>query len=173
MSYVTTGLLDSMLDLPVSLPLTDLYPSEWLIAATISISTPRAFTVRWLQAHLVVMQDPSTVEGAVILPNSSGTCDIPVQVPNLITPNLGLAWLGLYRNFDPLKLPVFQAAQEAVLQVGEVSSVLPVFATRSLTPTTYAAPGAYSFVIVNNTDNRLLRVAVTGQVRVNLGFSGG
>lgn len=171
MSYVTTKVLDSLIDLPVSLPLTDLYPNEWLVVSTISIAAPRAFTVRWLQVHLVQILDPSLVEGAVIYPNSSGTCDIPSQVPSIITPGMGLAWLGLYRNFDPMKLPSFQAAQEAVVQVGDAATVPPIYAARSLTPVTFAADGAYSFVIVNNTSNRMLRLAVTGQARLNLGFS--
>lgn len=171
MAYVTTSILDSVLDLPVSLPLTDLYPDEWLIVSTVSIASPRAFTVRWLQVHLVQLVDPSLQEGSVILPNSAGTCDIPSQVPVIVTPNQGLAWLGLYRNFDPMKLPSFQAAQEAVLQIGDATTVPPIYVARSLTPTTYAAAGSYSFVIVNNTSNRMLRLAVTGQVRLNLGFS--
>lgn len=169
--YVTSSQLDSIIDLPVSLPLTDLAPTEWLVVSTVSIATPRAFTVRWVQVYLAQMVDPSLAEGAVILPNSSGTCDIPTQVPEIVTPGLGLAWLGLYRNFDPLRLPVFQAAQEAVVQIGDANSVPPVIAIRSLNPITYAAAGSYSFVIVNNTTNRLLKLAVTGQVRVNLGFS--
>jgi len=169
MPYVTTTQLDNILDLPVSLPMTDLYPKEWLVVSTVSISAPRSFTARWVQIHLIESVDP---DSSTILPNSSGTCDIPVQTPIISTPGLGLAWLGLYRNFDPLKLPTFQAAQEALIQIGTSTSVPPLLAARSLTPTTYTADGAYSWVIVNNTDNRLLRLSVTGQVRVNLGFNG-
>lgn len=171
MSYVTTQILDSILDLPVSLPLTDLYPNEWLVVSTVSIASPRAFTLRWLQVHLVKLVNPAIEEGAPIYPNSSGVCEIPSMVPNIVTPGYGLAWLGLYKDFDPLKLPSFQAAQEAVLQVGDTTTEPPVYVARSTTPTTYAAAGSYSFVVVNNTDNRMLRLAVTGQVRLNLGFS--
>ncbi len=175
MPYLTQRQLDSTVDLPVSLPITDLYPEEWLVISTAQISAPQTLTLRWLQAWILTADDPAAVsssDGSVtVRADSDGNCVFPPQAPELITPGLGLAFVGLYRGFDPLRSPAFQAAQEAPLLIGGITSVPPVSAIRDLTPVTYAASGAYSFVICNNTANRLLRVVVNGQLRAGLGLN--
>lgn len=175
MPYITQSQLDAIVDLPVSLPIADLYPEEWLVVSTAKITTPQTLTLRWLQAWILTADDPavvSSVDGSVtVQADSSGLCTFPPQAPELITTGLGLAFIGLYRDFDPLRSPAFQAAQEAPLVIGNATSNAPVSAIRSLTPVTYSADGAYSFVICNNTSNRLLRVVVSGQLRASLGLA--
>jgi hypothetical protein len=175
MPYVTQSQLDSTVDLPVSLPIADLYPEEWLVISTAKIAVPQTLTLRWLQAWILTADDPaviSSVDGSVtVQADSSGLCTFPPQAPELVTEGLGLAFVGLYRDFDPLRSPAFQAAQETPLILGGVTSVAPVDAVRPLDPVTHTAAGAYSFVICNNTSNRLLRVVVNGQLRASLGLT--
>lgn len=175
MPYLTLAHLDAIVDLPVSLPLTDLFPQEWLVISTVQIDTPQTLTLRWLQAFILTAQDPavvSSVDGSVTLTaDSSGQVTLPPQTPQLVTPGLGLAFVGLYRDFNPLNSPAFQAAQESPLVLGDATAVAPVTAVRSLDPIVFSAAGAYSFVICNNTSNRLLRAVVNGQLRASLGFT--
>ena len=175
MPYLTQNHLDAIVPLPVSLPLTDLYPEEWLVVSTVQIDTPQTLTLRWLQAFIVTSQDPDVInstDGSVTLTaDSDGQVTLPPQTPVLTTAGLGLAFVGLYRNFNPLNSPAFQAAQESPLVLGDATAVAPIAAVRSLDPTIFSAAGAYSFVICNNTTNRLLRVVVNGQIRASLGFT--
>jgi hypothetical protein len=171
-AYVTQDQLDAQLDLPVQLSLTDLPANQWLIVATFRLDSPQAFVLRWLQLHLIeLVPVDSTGNTLVVLPDAQGNCVFPATGPQLVTAGLGLVYLGLYRAFDPLKQPSFQAAQEAPLFIDYNPALLPpLYAIRSLEPTTYASPGVYSFVVVNNTTNQLARVSVEGQVRLNLAF---
>ena len=173
MGYLTQDQLDQQLDLPVELPLTDLPANQWLVVSSFRLDTPQAFTLRWLQLHLIAMQAvDSTGSVVVVTPDAQGNCVFPPQGPNLVVPGLGLCYVALYRAFDPGKQPSFQAAQEAPLFIDYVAGqVPPLYAVRSLAPTTYASAGVYSFVVVNNTDNQLESLAVSGQVRLNLSFS--
>jgi len=175
MPYLTQDHLNAIVDLPVSLPLADLYPKEWLVISTVQISTPQALTLRWLQAFIITSQDPSIVsstDGSVTLTaDADGSVTLPPQTPQLVTAGLGLAFVGLYREFNPLNSPAFQAAQESPLVLGDATSAVPVAAIRPLDPVVFSAAGAYSFVICNNTSNRLLRTVVNGQIRASLGFT--
>ncbi len=175
MPYLTQNHLDAIVPLPVSLPLTDLYPKEWLVISTVQIATPQTLTLRWLQAFIVTSQDPEVVNSAdgsiTLTPDSSGQVTLPPQTPQLTTAGLGLAFVGLYRNFNSLNSPAFQAAQESPLILGDATSVVPVSAIRPTDPVIFSAAGAYSFVVCNNTSNRLLRIVVNGQIRASLGFT--
>lgn len=174
MPYLTEAQLNAIVDLPVSLPITDLHPQEWLVISSAVISASQTLTLRWLQGYILSADDPAAIntsDGSVIVtPDSTGQCIFPPQAPQLIIPNLGIAFIGLYRNFLPLTSPAFQSPQEQLLLIGDVNSVAPMDAIRSLTPTSFSTAGTYSFVICNNTSNRLLRVVVNGAIRANLGF---
>ena len=172
MGYLTQDQLDQQLDLPVQLPLTDLQASQWLIISTFEITSPQAFTLRWLQLQLTAMSAVDSTGGTVVVtPDASGNCVFPAQGPSLVVPTLGLVYVGLYSALDPLQQPSFQAAQEAPLYIPYNAALLPPqYAVRSLKPTIYASAGIYSFVVVNNTTNQLQSVSVSGQVRVNLAF---
>src|SRR4051812_19540379 len=127
MPYLTQQYFDSINDLPVALPITDLYPEEWLIISTHLIDTPQTLTLRWLQAFILSATDPSVIsstDGSVLLtPNSDGQVVLPPQSPELVTSGLGLAFVGLYKEFNSLNSPAFQAAQESPLVIGDTTSV--------------------------------------------------
>lgn len=170
MGYITTEQLRRVIDLPVSLPLTTLEPNEWLVISSVTIVQPEVIELRWLQASILILANTDgTINTAVTTPTADGTCVFLGGGATLATPSLGLAFVGLYRQFDPLKQPSSQAAQEAPLVVGDADSAPPVTAVRTLAPATFVDAGTYSFVVVNNTTDRQVSIAVTGQVRVNLG----
>jgi hypothetical protein len=126
--------------------------------------------LRWLQAEILVMSDPTSGASTITsTPTADGSCVFLGIGATLSTPNMGLAFVGLYRGFDPLKQPAAQAAQEAPLVVGDANTLPPVTAVRTTTATTYVDPGTYSFVVVNNTTDRKISICVTGQVRLNFG----
>jgi hypothetical protein len=170
MSFITSEQLQRIIDLPVSLPLTTLDPSEWLVISSVTLVSPERMILKWLQSEILILADIyGTVNTATSSPNADGQCVFLGGGATLNTPSLGLAFIGLYRDFDPLKQPSSQAAQEAPLVVGTSSSLPPIAGVRATTPTTYTDPGTYSFVVVNNTSDRKVSIAVTGQVRVDLG----
>lgn len=170
MSFITSDQLQRLIDLPVSLPLTTLDPSEWLVISSVTLVSPERMVLRWLQADILILADASgTVNTTTSQPNADGQCVFLGGGATLNTPSLGLAFIGLYRDFDPLKQPVSQAAQEAPIIIGTSDSLPPIAAVRPLTAATYTDPGTYSFVVTNNTSDRKVSIAITGQVRVDLG----
>lgn len=169
--YLTQSRLDSLLDLPISLPLTEIAPNEWIIISTIQVNTPQAFTYQFMQVSLssVLNQDVG-VDSLSGGPSLNGLYPFP-GIPTYVVPNLGLAFVGLYRSFDALTAPASQAAQEAPTVLLAQNNTLPVYTSRVATPATYPTPGAYSVVVCNNTANCTLRLTVLGQLRLDLGLT--
>lgn len=170
MAYVTSAQLQSLIPLPVSLPLTELEPEQWLVVSSTLIQSGQSFSLTWLQASCLSLA--STTSGADTLntaPTADGICVFPSGNATLITPGFGLAYVGLYYNFNALVSPNAQAAQENPLIIGAANSIPPVTAVRGTTPAIYSAAGPYSFVICNNTSDTSLRLTVSGQYVVSLG----
>lgn len=168
MAFLTQEDLDNRLDLPVSQPTTLVEAEDWIVVATIRLMTPMQFTLSWLQLQLIEVINPYTSGAVVVEPDSNGLCVFPASDITLTNADYGLAYLALYRGFVPSVNPTIQPAQEPPLVVGDVIGTAPAIAVRSLEPTIYATEGIYSFVLVNNTTNRNLRLTANGQVVVNL-----
>jgi len=173
-TYLTQAQLDATVDLPISLPLADLYPEEWIILSTHQIQSGQALTLRWMQSWVFTADDPTltrTTDGQLVLKvEAAGDVVIPPQTPQLLIDGLGLGFIGIYRDFNPLQAPSAQAAQEAPLVLGSSASIAPFSAERNpASPLVLTDPGAYSCVLSNNTSNRLLRVVVNGVFRASLG----
>jgi hypothetical protein len=168
MAFLTEQELDNQLDLPVSAPTILVEPQRWVIISSVMVAAPSQLVLRQLQLQLVEVIDPYTSGSVVVSPNSAGLCVFPPSDITLDNPDYGLAYLGLYLGFVPPILPSAQALQEPPLVVGGVDTVAPAITARDTAPTVYATPGVYSFVLVNNTQNRGLKLTVNGQVRVVL-----
>jgi hypothetical protein len=170
MAYVTDQQLSSLIHLPVCMPLTEIGPENWLVISSTLIQQGQSFTLRWLQMNLLSLAVPSTgADTLTTAPTADGICVFPSGNASLITPGYGLAYIGLYLNFNALVSPAIQAAQEAPLILGDAATLPPANAVRSTTLATYAAPGPYSFVLVNNTTDSSLRITVGGQIIFSLG----
>jgi len=168
-SYATTDDLDSRVDVAVALPITDLPADTWLVVSTVKIDTPQTLTYRLAQLHILGAIGVSGAQlGQAVLPNADGLCVFPTA-PGEVNGGLGLCWLGVYQGFDPTSPPVAQTLSEPTVSVPYAQTiVLPASADRGVVPIVLSAPGTYSFVLYNNTTNYTLRVAVAGQVRVNV-----
>lgn len=168
MSFLTDLELDNQVDLPVSAPTILVEQQRWVIVASIKIAAPMQLVLRLLQLQLVEVVNPYTDGSVVISPNDQGLCVFPPSDISLDNPDYGLGYLGLYRGFIPSVAPSSQSLQEPPLVVGGVNATAAAIAARSIDPTTYATEGVYSFVLVNNTQNRKLKLTVNGQVRMLL-----
>jgi hypothetical protein len=170
MSYVTSTQYESLIPLPVSLPLTEIEPEQWLVVSSTVLSSAQSFTLTWLQMNLLSFLDNSTTADTASISPVDGVCVFPTSDATLVTPGYGLAYVGLYYNFNALVSPNTQAAQENPLIIGSATTnTPPLYAARSTTPATYSAAGPYSFVICNNTTTWSLRLTVTGQIVMSLG----
>jgi hypothetical protein len=141
-----------------------------VVVSSTLLQPNQSLTLRWLQMALLSLANPST--GADTLqttPTADGVCVFPGANANLITAGYGLCYLGLYLNFNALVSPAGQAAQEVPLILGDATTLPPLSAVRPTNPSVYAAPGAYSFVLTNNTTDTALRLTVGGQVVLSLG----
>ena len=170
-AYVTQSRLDSLLDLPISLPETSLQPNDWIIISTLAITSPQSLTLQLLQVNISsVLNQDTGLDSLSSGPSVGGLYPFP-GLPTYVTSGLGLAYIGLYQGFDSLTVPSSQAAQESPVLVLNQNSTLPIEAARSTVPAVYTAAGSYSVVLTNNTSNCVLRVSVLGQFRLDLGTS--
>jgi hypothetical protein len=168
MSFLTDLELDNQIDLPVSAPTIMVEQQRWVIVASMKVTAPMQLVLRLLQLQLVEVVNPYTDGSVVVTPNEQGLCVFPPSDIVLDNPDYGLAYLGLYRGFIPPVAPGSQPVQEPPLIVGGVNAVAPAISVRDMAPTTYATDGVYSFVLVNNTQNRKLKLTVNGQIRMLL-----
>ena len=168
MSFLTDEQLDNQVDLPVSAPTVLVDQQKWIVVASLRLDAPMHLVLRWLHLQIVEVINPFADGTLIISPNAQGLCVFPSSDIILDNPDYGLAYLGLYRGFQPPVLPSIQPLQEPPLVVGGVNAVAPAIAARDTAPTIYSTAGVYSFVLVNNTQNRRLKLTVNGQTRVVL-----
>lgn len=157
MGYLTESKLASVLDMPVTLPATDLQMGDWLILSTIKVIEPQQLTYRWLDLQIL-----------------SATVDVDdITANNLIFGNLGLVYVALRRNYAS-----GSPGETGALDVLTISDVELI--SRDFTDIlTFVTPGNYSWIIANNcqpsssstisTSTSIdFRVSVTGQARLDL-----
>ena len=157
MSYLTEQQLSNTIDLPVSLPATDLMTGDWLVLGTVNIVAPMQLTYRFASVQLI-----------------SSTVDVSqIDVTNQIYGNLGLVFLTLQPNYVNGS-PGAAGALDAL-----VAPALGIYERNSAAPVTITTPGSYSWIIANNMQPSStsvipastpinFRVLVTGSVRLEL-----
>lgn len=159
MAYLTEQKLSNVLDVPISLPATDLRQGDWVVVATTKVVLPMRLTYR--VANLQVLT--SSVDTASI---TNG---------NKIYGNLGLVYLAMRLNYGSGS-PGAAGGLDALVANG-----LGVYSRDVTTSVEVIAPGVYSWIVANNmqpsTDtvpaistSTLIdfRVAVMGSVRLEL-----
>lgn len=156
MAYLTESKLQNVIDMPVSLPTTEIKQGDWLVIASVKIATPQRLRMRFLNLKLV-----------------SAAVDIAdINSTNKVFGNLGLAYVALRRDYQSGN-PGEAGALE-VLQIEDLGLV-----ERVSTESIYATAGVYSWIIANNmqpsdtsdvpTSTEInFRLAATGQVRLEL-----
>jgi hypothetical protein len=134
--YLTEKRHRSIVNLPVSLPETELRRGRYLTCAQINLALGQTLRVRCLNLHLISVLTASVV-------------------PQIFNTALGLASAGLY--LTPMM------CSSALLLTAQAPGVT---ALNSFTYWDFSTPGLYSFVVSNNCSNADLSVALTGAVQL-------
>lgn len=157
MGYLTESAISNVLDMPVSLPATELQMGDWLIVSTVKVIEPQELTFRWLDLQII-----------------SSTVDVDdITAANLIFGNLGFVYVALRRDYtsgSPGETGALDVliADDIELVSRDFSDIL-----------SFVTPGTYSWIIANNCQPSSsstistsvsidFRVAVTGQARLEL-----
>jgi len=161
MAYLTEARLDSVMDIPISLPSTTLQQGDWLVVGSIQILAPMTLTYRFANLDLI----NSTVDATQI------------RSVNQIFGNLGLVYLSLWLNYSSGSSPGAAGALDVL-----IAPTLGTFQRDLTKVVTLNTPGVYSWLIANNCQpssdpSSLLdpslsidfTVTITGQVRLDLG----
>lgn len=163
--------LESIVDLPVSLPMTLVRADDWLVVASVKLVAGQTLT--FSQMNLTVI-DAS--QAGVVLPLGNQCNQFNIK---LINNSYGIAYIGIAKDYSSSTDP------STVTWVGSASDVISASSVGVYTRSASAPaleitePGDYSFVVVNNcatntssttTDiyNVDLRLVVSAQVRLTL-----
>ena len=172
MALLTEQKVARTLDIPVSLPATELKMGDWLVVASIKVKEPMRLTYWYLTFQM--------------LASSVDTRDI-IEA-NKISPALDLAFIGLYRDYTsghPSATPALDVVRiresgASTLDCIPITDTLGQFITvRSSPVLTFTTPGIYSFIVANNmqassasaiptTTSIDFQLSVTGQIRLEL-----
>jgi len=168
---LTTQSLQGLIDLPVSMPLTLVRSSDWLVVASFKLQQGQTLTYRQLALSLL----DASISG-VSLPLANQCNQFNVQ---LVNNSYGLAYIGIAKGYSVNTDPA------SVTWVGTAADVVSATSvglyTRPLTalPLVISDPGDYSFVLVNNCATNLtsnpstnltnidMKLVVTGQIRLS------
>ena len=134
--------LNSVIDLPISMPTTFIHSSDWLIVASFSLLEGQ--TLIYKEMNLTVLK--ASIDGVdLALGNQCNQFNI-----NLVNNSYGIAYVGIAKDFSSTTDP------QSVTWVGSASDVISASSigiyTRSSSATQFeiTEPGNYSVVIVNN-----------------------
>lgn len=152
MAYLTDSEVEDKIDLPVSLPLTEIYPGDWLIVSSVKVSelTPVRLSIRFLQIQLMALSDGTNTSAA------GQKCGAQSLT--------GSVRIGLYKDY----LNVSQTPSGPLLEV--VASGVPaqiVSRDLSLEPAIFTEPGVYSVIVVGDPEY-LAKVSAVGMIRMDL-----
>jgi len=172
MAFLTEAKVAKTLDIPVNLPATEVKQGDWLIVATIKISSPMKLTYQFMTLQML----SSSVDTSLIVAG------------NKVSPSLDLAFIGLYRNYlsghpgtqpalDVVKIRETDNSQLDCIPITDISGQ---FITVRFAPlVTYATAGVYSFIVANNMQSSAtstiplttsidFKLCATGQIRLEL-----
>jgi hypothetical protein len=149
MAFITDDEINNLIDIPIQLPLTQLFPGAWIVLGTyeIPIDVPSSLTLRWMQMSLLETSDGTTTYTA-----SNGCGGFTAS-----------ATLGIYLNYTDIN----QAPTGAVVELG-LSGPAPTTASRdlALAPYTTSTPGLYTVVLIAD-PTYYTKLTVNGALRAN------
>ena len=160
MSFLTERKLANTLDIPVSLPATEIKMGDWLVIATIRLTAPSRLTYRMLNLNFI-----------------SSTLDLTeIDTRNKINANGGLCYVGFYANYVS-----GNPSTSTALDMLTATSFGVV--ARTANPIVLTTAATYSWIAVNNVqwnsavssltveDSADFRLSATGQCRLELDLS--
>lgn len=156
MGYLTENKLNGTLDIPVSLPVTELRMGDWVVIATIKLVTPMKLRFQYLNINLV----------------ASSVTIADISSLNRIWGNLDLCYVALRRDYV-----TGNPGESGALDTVRVSAL--GVTTRSTAAIEFTEPGTYSWIVANNmqpaddvaipaTSSIDFRLSVAGQARIYL-----
>lgn len=156
MPYLTSSILDNTLDIPLSMPATEIRMGDWLVMATVKLVAPYKLTYDYVTLSLL----NSSVDESLIA-NS-----------NRISGNLGLVYLALRKDYTGGS-PGASGAKD-IFGLSASGSY-----QRPGEPLVLTEEGTYSWIVANNMQASSsstipaatsidFRIAVTGIVRQEL-----
>jgi hypothetical protein len=163
MPYLTESKLARRHSIPVSLSLTLLKKTDWILLSTVRLTSTMSLSYRFLQLQLVDI----TIEGTTASEAEGGLLCLVTQ-PTLINPSLGIAYVAIYQDYnvktDPKDL-TFVGTQHDIVIIEDTG-----IAARDISQPELILEDAasYSYILVNNTSNADLRLAVNGEATVNV-----
>jgi hypothetical protein len=162
MALLTEDRLANIIDIPVSLPATQLLPGAYVLVGSIEVISPQTLAVRELQLQI------ANIEAA----------------PTDINPDFlagSLACLLIIAGFAPDTAPNVQAYSLLLAAPTDFNTALTtaapiIVAVDPAKPIVLSNPGVYSIIVLNNSNSTVtaapipgtLDVAVTGAVTIDL-----
>lgn len=144
--------------MPVSIPLTELEPSDWLILATVRLFSGQTLRYRFLQLQLT----------DITFPDGEALVDCEARIPDLINTSFGYAYVAIFANYvvntDPSTLTYTGTSADVVT----LSSTGIAYRDTDVDELVVTETGDYTWLLVNNTSNANLKLAVVGQANVDL-----
>lgn len=168
---LTTQALESVIDLPVSMPLTFVRADNWLIVASFRVLPGQSVTFRNMNLTVV----DASIDGVVLpLGNQCNQFNIA-----LVNNSYGLAYIGLVKDYSSSTDPQTVTWSGTASDVISATSVGLFTRSQDAEGLVISEAGDYSFVVVNNCAvspsssttqlfNVDLRLIVSSQVRLNL-----
>lgn len=151
-ALITKKTLKNIVDLPVSLPSTRLRQGDWLVVSSFILDTSSQATFGYLGLEI----------------ESSSIAVDTIGLENKISGSLGLAYVGLYKDYNPSASPHTYSAVDVVIGngIGITNRIGP--------PVLVNDPGVYHFVVASNVIGNSVvgsidfTIVVTGQIRITL-----
>lgn len=168
---LTTEALDTVIDVPVAMPLTMIRSSDWLVVASFKLLAGQSFTFRNLNLTVI---DASV--DSVVLPLGNQCNQFNIR---LVNNSYGIAYIGIAKDYSASTDPASVTWVGSAVDVVSASSV-GVYTRGGAETLEITEAGDYSFIIVNNCESSVgaattaelynvdLRMVVTAQVRLHL-----
>jgi hypothetical protein len=158
--FLTTQELESIIDLPISMPSTLIRSGDWLVVATFSLSEGQ--TLVYKDMNLTVTS--ASIAG-VDLPLGNQCNQFNIK---LLNNSYGISYIGIAKDFSATTDPQSVTWVGTAADVISASSVGTYVRASSATELEITEPGFYSVVIVNNCESTTSTVTTSQLYNVDL-----
>ena len=170
--FLTTQELDSVIDLPISMPSTLVRSGDWLVVASFNLLSGQ--TLLYKDMNLTVLS--ASIDGVdLALGNQCNQFNI-----KLLNNSYGISYVGIAKDFSATSDPQSVTWIGSAADVISADSVGTYVRSSSATELEITESGVYSVVLVNNCESTTstqttsqlynvdLKMIVSSQIRLNL-----
>ena len=170
--FLTTQQLESVIDLPISMPSTLVRSGDWLVVASFNLQSGQTLTYK--DMNLAVLS--ASIAG-VDLPLADQCSQFNIK---LINNSYGISYVGIAKNFSVTSDPQDVTWVGTAADVVSANSVGMYTRPSSATQLEISESGLYSVVVVNNCESTTsttttsqlynvdLKTVISSQIRLNL-----